>query len=178
MSSANSANSPKMDLTPVTKKQAAELVVRLLAGFPYLSLPEPEAYANALGDAFSSYPMWAGEFAIRHGDLGDPSFPPTDRKLRQCLEELVRPHRYAQQWDKAAMKQIAARDDDRPRKTYEEIAAEFAEIGIVFGRGPRDAEGAVDVNALCDDHGVSKEQWDAIPNQADYLKPLKMKGLV
>ena len=54
-------------------------------------------------------------------------------------------------------------EHQRPRKTYAELKAELAEVGIFIGlgmKGPR-AMKAEDIRTK---YGVTKEQWDAIPN--------------
>lgn len=49
------------------------------------------------------------------------------------------------------------------RKTYEQLQAECAEVGIFIGAG-RAVPPKIDGEAIRSKYGVSRETWDAIPN--------------
>ena len=85
------------------------LVRRMLAGFPNLNAHDPEGYRIALIEVMSDYPIWAGEQAVLKAAEENPDYPPTGPRLRVWLAELVRPHRFVQEWNARSIKQIAER---------------------------------------------------------------------
>jgi hypothetical protein len=65
-----------------------------------------------------------------------------------------------------ARKQLAEREQlaiehKRPRKTYEQLQAELAEVGILIGDQPKKP---VDIGAFRAKYGISLEQWNALPD--------------
>lgn len=63
------------------------------------------------------------------------------------------------------------------RKTYDELKDDCASVGLFIGdRKALDAK-PVDIDALCEAHGITRAQWDAIPNAGDYDNWLRMRGL-
>lgn len=166
MHGANSANTP-MDLTPMGSQQAAQLADRYLAGFPYLSLSDPEGYQSALVDVLQKYPMWAGEFVIQKGNDENPNLPVSAIQLRKWLEDAVRVHRNAAQWNEDSKKQIEGRKllaDERPKQTEEEFWREMEARGL---RRPDRPQTPVEFTAdlVKQKYGISDADWDAIPNQ-------------
>lgn len=69
----------------------------------------------------------------------------------------------------------AAIRDARPKKTYAELQAECAAVGLHIGQRKAPVP-AFDPATFCDAHGVSKEQWDAIPTREEYAESLRRKG--
>lgn len=111
--SIGSTTSPKV-LEPMTRQMAAKLVRRLLAGYPNLNAHDPEGYIAALVQTVSDYPQWAGERIILRVDEERPEFPPAERVVRTWLEDAVRPHRFAAEWNARTLKQIAERPREEP----------------------------------------------------------------
>lgn len=101
MSSTNLIN--LRDLNPMTHQQAAELVSRLLKGFPYLNLARPKDYSTALIEVLVRYPLWVGNFALRRVRSDhDPQFLPSDLTVRKWCEEVVQPARDLRHWESKA----------------------------------------------------------------------------
>jgi hypothetical protein len=86
-----------------------KLVRRMLAGFQNLSAHDAEGYRIALIEVMSDYPIWAGEQAVLKAAEQNPDFPLTAPRLRIWLAELVRPHRFVEEWNARSQKQIAER---------------------------------------------------------------------
>jgi hypothetical protein len=53
-------------------------------------------------------------------------------------------------------------EHQRPKKTYEQLVAECRAVGIMIG--PKGPSQAVDVAAVRQKYGISRADWDAIPN--------------
>jgi hypothetical protein len=123
-----------------------------------------EVYLAQITRVFSEYPVDVmREVAVKLPDR--IKWLPTISEIRDACNEVYAPMRYAMQWEAGAKRQLAEREtlaltDGRPRKTYEQIRAEFAEVGIHFDKRSK----PIDVAAIRQKHGISQEQWDAIPN--------------
>lgn len=146
-----------------------KLVDRYLAGFPYLSLPDPEGYQTALTEVMQRYPQWAGEYAIKQANPDNPNLPVSDIVLRKWLESLVRPHRAAQAWDKHSTDQIEERKliegPAQTKQTYDEFRQEMAMRGMpINGGGKRSRELDPLPEETMAKLGLSKDQWDALPD--------------
>lgn len=158
------------DLNPMEKQQAAGLTARLLRGYPYLNLADPQGYATTLVEILIGYPHWVGVRAIRRIDDDNPNFPPSDRMLRKWCEEIFAPARFAALWRRRAREQIADRKClPRPqRPTYEEIASEMCARGLPM-RGGKPAQARGDASAcMAAKLGLTKEQWEALPDAAKH----------
>lgn len=92
---------------------------------------------------------------------------PTIAEIKEECEELDGRRRRLQEWqERASRRQEEPKALDAPppapRKTYEEIQAEFAAVGIFIGNQPkRSSETAETVRAK---FNLTQEQWDALPN--------------
>jgi hypothetical protein len=97
------------DLNPMSQQQAAELVSRLLKGFPYLNLARPQDYSTALIEVLVRYPLWVGQFALRRVRSDhDSQFLPSDLTVRKWCEEAVQPARDLAHWENAARQALPA----------------------------------------------------------------------
>lgn len=168
MQDGNSAKQP-MDLSPMGRAHAMKLIDRYLAGFPYLSLPDPEGYQTALTEVMQRYPQWAGAYAIKQANPDNANLPVSDIVMRRWLESLVQPHRIGAVWDRQSDKQVEERKligSDVPpvaKQSYEEFRAEMAARGLPIDRNdpalitetPEEVMGRF---------GLTQEQWNAIPD--------------
>jgi hypothetical protein len=170
-----------MDLTPMGKTEAAKLVDRYLARFAYLSLPDPEGYQTALLEVAQRYPKWAGDWAIERANPDNPNLPVSSIVLRKWLEEIVAPHRSANEWDARSARQI----DDRklleegpptPKQSYHEFKMGMAERGLPIDRNDPLIHGETPEQFM-QKYGLSREQWNAIPEgpRSDHWEQLMAK---
>lgn len=128
---------------------------------------DPETYVAAIISVLAGYPVEVIR-EVTEPATGLPSkvsWLPTVAEVKKACDELWGPWRYAQEWEAGARRQIADRQtlaiaDHRPRKSYEQIKAEFAAIGIYFDKKSK----PIDVGAVRQKFGISQEQWDAIPD--------------
>jgi hypothetical protein len=117
----------------------------------------------------------------RSGLPSKQSFMPTIHEVKAALEAIEEPRRRQRQREKLASEQIAERkllsdQRDARKKTYEELQAECHARGLMIGTSkPQPA--AFDVDAFCAEHGISKGQWNAIPDAGDYDNWLRSQGL-
>lgn len=132
-------------------------VAAILANYPsetirYVTDPRTGIAANPLSDPETGR-VWTGM--------------PDAANVKRACELHYAPTRRLLEREKAAREQIAEREQlaiehKRSRKTYEQLQAELAEAGIFIGLGP--PQKAIDIAAFREKHGISQEQWDAIPN--------------
>lgn len=81
---------------------------RYLGSFPSLNLHDPQIYVADLCTLLCGYPLWASEKAI--SAVQDTlKWPATRADLKPVLEEKVRVHRYADEWEKRADKMLEDR---------------------------------------------------------------------
>ena len=101
------------DLAPMGQHRAAELAVRLLEGYPHLSLTKPKEYMTTLVEVLQGYPFWVGEFAIRRTDAGDnANFLPSDRQMRKWCDDLIAPAVSLERWNRQVA--LALPPPDKP----------------------------------------------------------------
>lgn len=140
---------------------------------------DPDTYVASVAAILSDYPAETIRFVtdprtgIAANPLKDPETGkvwtgmPDPANVKRACEIHYGPTRKAMEWETQARRMLAERqqiEDQRPRLTYEQIQAKFAEVGIEIGRK---SKGAVDVGAVRKRFGISQEQWDAIPNAVD-----------
>lgn len=136
---------------------------------------DPERYAAAVAAVLSAYPEDIIKFATdpRTGVITKyPKYMPNAGEVRQFCEEIYGPRKRMEEWDRRAQRQLEEREtlaiaDQRPKKTYDELVADCRARGLNIG--PRDpGKREFDINAFLKDTGVSREQFDALPNAPDY----------
>jgi hypothetical protein len=116
------------------------------------------------------YPLWAGKRVVECRASENPHFPPSAPALRKWLEDEIRPYRFAQEWDERARLQVEERKRLDPpmqnKPTYQEIKSDLARRGLFIGGKDR-YHGAIETSdSVQKKYGLSREQWDAIPNRA------------
>jgi hypothetical protein len=166
MHAGNSANMCS-DLTPMGKEEAARLTDRYLAGFAYLTLPDPRGYQAALIAVLVPYPKWAGMRVIERADPDRPNLPASAFLLRKWLEELVRPYRRSREWDKRSAEQLQERKllaapEAKPKQSYEDFKKEMAACGLPIDGKDR-GEFWERPEEVLKKYGITQEQWSAIP---------------
>lgn len=97
---------------------AVKLVKRLLAGYPNLNAHDPQGYISALVQTMEEFPKWAGERTVLKVDIENAQFPPTDKLLRKWLDDMIRPYRFAAEWDVRSKQQIAERIEDKSEPVF------------------------------------------------------------
>ncbi len=153
-----------------TTHEAAALAQRLFNCYPPPAVGDPRLLLSAAIATMQMFPIDVVRAVCDpvHGIPSTNKFAPNLAELRNALEVLDAPRQRAMERAAAEEKQLSERkqlriEHARPRKTYEQLQAELAEVGIFIGQGkaglkPMKAE---DIQAK---YGVTKEQWDAIPN--------------
>jgi len=120
-----------LDLTPMTLDEARALLRQLLGSYPSAGATDPEVYVASLISLLTGYPLWAGQRAIEK-TIDTSKFLPTRADLKPLIEDEVRVHRYAAEWDRHAEAQIAAQavpliagPPPKPRPTYDELKEKY-----------------------------------------------------
>lgn len=165
------------------RAKLARYATILVGSFRKDNSSDPEVFARSLIMVLSDYDDDVIEAAIdpRSGLPSKQSFMPTIHEVKAALEAIEEPRRRQRQREKLASEQIAERkllsdQRDARKKTYEELQAGCHAKGLYIG-GEKALAPAFDVTVFCDEHGISKEQWDAIPNAGDYDHWLRSQGL-
>jgi hypothetical protein len=141
---------------------------------------DPEIYVATVAAILSDYPPETMRYVtdprtgIAANPLADPETGrmwtgmPDAANVKRACELHHMPTRKMMEREEAIRRQlherqILALEHQRPRKTYEQLEAELAEVGIFIGTDGKRPK-AFDVNGFREAHGITKEQWDAIPN--------------
>lgn len=149
-------------------KYAATMAARLFNYFPPPEVGDAEILLSGAVKMFLSFPQEAVE-AVCDPVSGLPAmqkWAPKLSELRQSLDSASIPIYRRQEREKQIQQQLEDRKaipDLRPRPTYEELQRRCAEVGLYIGpKGSRLPP--VDPVKIRETYGISKEQWDAIPN--------------
>lgn len=129
---------------------------------------DPDTYVAAVAAVLSEYPddtIWT----VTDPRAGLPSkvgWLPTVKEVRDACEDHYGPTKRAMEREAAERRQLAERKqlaitDDRPRPTYEELVADCQARGLMIG--PK-KPAVVAIDALLTEYGVSREQFDAMPD--------------
>lgn len=171
MRSGNSIST--LTLTPMTKAQAGQLVKRLLGSYPSVNLHDPETYVAAVVSLLTGYPYWAGETVVRK-ITASTQFVPTLAEIRPALEEQVKVARYAAEWDRGAEQQLLPAPPRPPKPTMEELKAKYGPNWGISNPDKARRPKPLSPDELCAKYGVSREDFDALPNAKDYGKWQKL----
>lgn len=137
----------------------------LLGSYASVNLHDPETYIASVVMLFSSYPLWAGEAAVRIAPIDAKYAPPSIGVLRPILEDQVRTHRYAKQWDRAADDQLKRLDPPRrERPSYDELKAKY---GQNWGINNSEQQSTKSPEQCRDEliAQIGQEAFDAIPDR-------------
>jgi len=171
---ATASLSRSMDLpTTADRQQMTHAVNRATAMLGFYRKDDawdPEMFLTGIAAVLALYPTDIID-QVTNPALGLPSklrFPPTPAEVKDACEVLMAPIRAQQERERKVQLALADRrldqqlDEQRSkRRTYNEIAKDFAKVGIHLGGQPRPIE---TVDAVRQRLGCSQEQWDAIPN--------------
>lgn len=159
----------RMVTTPMTRERAAQLVSRLLGGYPSLSLHDPETYIASVTSLLCGFSWWVGERAIEKVST-ESKFVPSKAEIAESCKYFAPSRQIVESKPLSVMIEeatAAARlEKERrllapPKQTMEELRAEMAARGVHM-RGPvAHKETAASVMAKT---GLTQEQWDAIPD--------------
>ena len=144
---------------------------------------DPETYVASIAAILSDYPAETIRYVTdpRSGIAANPlSDPETGRvwtgmpdaaNVKRACELHYAPTRKLIERQAQARQQLEERDqlaipDRSKRKTYEQLQVELAEVGIFIGAQNK----PINIDEFRAKHGISKEQWDAIPNTS-HVKP-------
>lgn len=130
---------------------------------------DPETYVAAIAAVLADYPAETIRFVTdpRTGIPSRVSWMPTVGEVKRACEDHYGPTRRAIEREAAERRQIADREklaitDNRPRKTYEELVADCQARGLNIG--PKKLGLVQPIDSFLNEHGVSREQFDAMPD--------------
>lgn len=146
------------------------MAARLFGHFPPPDVGDPQVLLAGAVKIFASYPESAVEAVCDplRGIPGRSKWAPTLSEIRQALEVEVVPMRRAMEREAMERRQIAERKQlaiahDKPRPTYEELVQQCADVGLQIGKQSKTG-GKLAPRDFMERYGVSREQFDAIPN--------------
>lgn len=151
----------------VTEAYATERVGFLLGQYAKARPHEPTIYIAALAAILSEYPLEVVEYVTdpRTGLASTHKWIPEPAEVREACEAQVAPLRRKHQREAIERKNKEALEppvDRSGRKSYEEIQADFAAVGMYIGGAPpTPTESAASLMAK---YGISEADWNAIPD--------------
>jgi hypothetical protein len=152
----------------VTEAYATERVGFLLGQYAKARPHEPAIYTAALAAILSEYPKKVVDYVTdpRTGLASTLKWIPEPAEVREACEAQAAPQRrkYEREFLERKNKEALEPPVDRSgRKSYEEIQAEFAAVGIYIGsaRPATATESAASFKAKT---GISDAEYDAIPD--------------
>jgi hypothetical protein len=155
-------------------EHAATLAARLFSYYPPPDVGDPEEVLRGAVKIFLMYPREAVD-AVCDPTRGLPStlkWAPKLAEIRSALEEAMVPINWRLQQEQLAQQataQIAERKplqltDGRERPTYDDLRAQCHAVGLMIGpKGSRMPP--ADPSATAKKYGLSRAQWDALPNR-------------
>lgn len=183
---------PSLQREELQKEVVLDRQVRLFAGcFRRGEGDDPEVFMEACRHIFKNYsPEIVQQVIDPHNGLpSKQNFFPTAHEIKQAFDDALAPQRRAAFWkakDEEVRRQFAEREAyeqqraSNPRK--EEVEAKLKAAGYW-----RDHRGKLQVGAppvrltvgqFCEKYGITKEQFDAIPNQsADFMATHRIEPL-
>lgn len=159
----------RMVTQPMTREQAAQLVTRMLGGYPSLNLHDPETYIASVTALLCGFSWWVGERAIEKVST-ESKFVPSKAEIAEACKHFAPDPSIVhskplsvmiEEATSAAREEKARRLLEPPKQTIEELRAEMRERGFPMGGKAPHRETADSVKAKL---GLSDEQWDAIPD--------------
>jgi hypothetical protein len=129
---------------------------------------DPEIYTASVASVLAEYPEQVINFVTdpRTGLPSRCNFLPTVKEVRDACEHEMAPRRAEMARAARIRAQLEANReaevDRSSRPSYEDIQRKFADAGIMIGG--RQRVGATEpVEKMIERLGVTREQWDAIP---------------
>ncbi len=162
------ARSLVSESTLATLSEAKKGASRLLGCYRTGDANDPEVYISGVVAVLSRYTIEIIR-AVTEPATGLPSksnWLPTIAEIRKECDLLEERETRKAHLAKQLEEQFASREkpvETKPRPTYEELQRRCHDVGLMFGpKGSRLPP--LDVAAFRQNHGISQEQWDAIPN--------------
>jgi hypothetical protein len=161
--------SPDCETTSQRMSEAKRGAARLLGCYRAGDANDPEIYVAAVISVLVRYPVEIIREVTEPatGLPGKSNWLPTVAEVRNECEVLDARERRKVERERQIAEQLQARTqitDQRPRPTYEELQRRCAEVGLMIGpKGSRLPP--VDPAEIMKKHGISKEQWDAMPDK-------------
>lgn len=163
---------------PHQAKYAAERARLLFGQYRKGDANDPEIYVASIAAILSDYPVETIRYVTdpRTGIAANPltdletgrtwTGMPDAANVKRACEIHYGPTRRLIEREREARIQIQERGQltithNRSKKTYQQIVDECAARGLYIGSRPKQA---FDVAEFKQQHGISKEAWDAIPN--------------
>jgi hypothetical protein len=168
-------HSQDSETTSQRMNEAKKGAARLLGCYRTGDANDPEIYVSAVISVLVRYPVEIIREVTEPstGLPGKSSWLPTVAEVRNECEVLAARERRKIEREQQIAEQIQARTQityQRPRPTYEELQRRCAEVGLMIGpKGSR--LGPLDPGKVMEKHGISKEQWDAIPAKGSKFSP-------
>lgn len=142
------------------------MAARLFNYFPPPDVGDPKTLLSGAVKMFLSFPRKVVD-AVCDPVSGLPAkskWAPNLAELRMAIDIEMAPILRQIERDKiAAEHRMALPAPMAKRKTYEELQAELAEVGIYIGSRGATAK-PVNIKDFRDKYGITDEQWNAIPN--------------
>jgi hypothetical protein len=162
-------HSQDSEMTSQQMNEAKKGAARLLGCYRTGDANDPEIYVSAVISVLVRYPVEIIREVTEPstGLPGKSNWLPTVAEVRNECEVLAARERRKIEREQQISEQLEARKqitDQRPRPTYEELQRRCAEVGLHIGpKGTRLPP--VDPVKIMEKHGISKEQWDAMPDK-------------
>jgi hypothetical protein len=153
---------PSADRTTVNASIAA-----MLGGFRSMRQEgeDLQSVATVTRAVLREFPAWAitqGCLKIARRETKiDPRYAPNDSQIHEVVQAIVAPYRENMEMAQSLLA-ASVEQSPKPRPTYDELMASCRADGLMIGGKPNDPrKAAAEFQAA---NGVSKEQWDAIPD--------------
>lgn len=142
----------------------------MLRSFRGTEAADPATFITAIVTVLVKYPIDIARAAADpySGIPGKQNWVPTPYEVRKFCDDIYLPRLRAAEREKRVQEQLAERDQIESqgglkRQTYEEAKAEMAQCGIFFDQAGRPKRLETE-KTVRERLGITKEQWDAIPN--------------
>ncbi len=140
----------------------------MLGGFRRGEANDPEIYAASVAAILSDYPEEVINFATdpRTGLQTRFEYPPSLKAVREECERLMLPIRRDEDREERERqyRALPPAEDRSKRPSFQELADDCAKVGIFIG-GRRRASQIVTAESACETLGITKEQFDSIPDR-------------
>jgi hypothetical protein len=144
----------------------------LFGGYRKGDANDPDRYIGSVIAVLSDYPEDTVRYVTdpRTGVSNKfPDYMPNAPQVRQACEDHYGPTRRAFEVEAKERRQLEERKrlmpPEGPRKTYDELIQSCVDAGLDMGKRKKEK---VNVDAFLHEHGMTRAQFDALPNAPDY----------
>jgi hypothetical protein len=130
---------------------------------------DPETYVAAVAAVLATYPEETIRYVTdpRTGIPAKINWMPNVGEVRQACDDHYGPTRRAIEREASERRQLEERKrlapPAGPKKTYEEIVQDCRSRGLMIGGGKK-AWAAPNITEVCDRLGITREEFDALPD--------------